>query len=579
MEFAFITTIILGTISILLSITKDRERKLFIEEEKKQKDKLNKISILKDIQNKTSYITDTEKAVELIMEALRKFFIYSTASSLVVRENSLIFKTHIEEAISMEYIKNIKKNMLSSLSELGRTIPAQVDEITYGVSLNNSGRLTYASSFHIPLIVNNKVLAIIHLSSIKEGMYKDKDMEILYQIIEQVSNSLSGFNKILKTEKDKYVSLIKSIKDGIFMVDNKNNLLLINDAAKKILGLTKEDITLFNITSVFPKNLDLYSKINESISANKSFEEKEIKISEKTINLYINPLEENLTSVIIKNITEDKNAAILREDFLHVMVHELRAPITTIKDSAELIITTRDRLEEEKVLKFLEIIHNQSKTVLEQISEILDTAKLDAGRFTIQKKEGDIGKLIGDEIQAFTPKAMGKHISLKYNILKSLPLIYFDPLRIIQIVNNLISNSLKFTPEGGEVNIEVDYRPIPPDLNNSSNPDQLLSLDKFIVVSVSDTGIGIPFEQQKYLFSKFSQIKTAPEKLTKLGSGLGLYIVKGIVEAHGGKVWVNSEWGKGTKVTFILPAQGTKLNITPQEPPTSTLSSFGKTVN
>lgn len=145
------------------------------------------------------------------------------------------------------------------------------------------------------------------------------------------------------------------------------------------------------------------------------------------------------------------------------------------------------------------------------------------------------------------PQAERKNISLNFDILNpSLPLIYFDAIRISQTIDNLLSNSLKFTPENGRIKVEIDYKPIP--------PGEFLSLDKYVIVSVSDTGVGITQEQQKLLFSKYTQAKNTPQKLSQLGTGLGLYLVKGIVEAHKGRVWVKSTPGVGTAVSFTLPA-------------------------
>lgn len=558
MEFAMLATIIFGMIAVWLSVSKDRERKIFLQEGALQKDKVNKLTILTQIQNRTAYLEDMEKVIDVIMETVRKLFPYSTASSMVIKDKNIIFKTYVEEQISKEYIQKIRESMLLSISTLGKTMPEDIDERIYGVSLNGSNASSFLSSFHIPLILASKVEALIHLSSTKEGLYKDKDMEILYQIMEQASSRITEFREVIDTERDKLTSLVRSIGDGIFVIDNKNNLILINNATIKILGIEKADMGFFDVINAFPAKLDLISKVNNVILNNTPLKISEIKVKDKIINIFINPIENNRASVVMHDITQDKKEETQKEDFMHIMVHELRAPITTIKDSAELIITTHDSLEKEKQLKFLEIIHTQSKIILDQISSILDTAKLDAGRFTIQKTEGDIGKLIKSEVAAFMPQAVKKHILLNYNLPNPLPLTYFDPIRITQTINNLLSNSIKFTPEGGEVKIEADT-----------------SLDKFIVISVTDNGIGIPQEQQQYLFSKFSQAKATPEKLTKLGTGLGLYVVKGIVEAHGGKVWVKSIPTQGTTISFTLPAEGTAVKI----PSQTSVSLFGKTVN
>ena len=553
MIIAIASTIIFGIIAVLLSIEGDRKKKLFLKEKELQENKIKKLAILKNIKDKISYSLDIQKAIDIVMENLRSLFPYSTASCMVLKDKNIILKAFVEESISTSYLKAVKESMLLSIRELRDSIPTKIDERVYGVSLNDQNAQTFFSSFHIPLVVNNNVVALIHLTSTKHDLYKNKEMEILYQILEDVGNALSRFQKAIDSEKDIFISLINGMNEGIFLADTKNNLLIANNALKNMLSIDKEDITSLDVANTFPVKFDFLSKLDDVISKKRPVYEKDVKIKEKIVDLFMNLLDSDRVLVVLYDVTELNKTTHQREEIMHIMVHELRAPITTIKDASELIISTHNTLDEDKKLKFLEIIHSQSKIILDQVGSILDTAKLDAGRFTIQKMEGDFSKVLKDEVDAFMPQAERKQISLSFQIINPLPLIYFDVLRISQVINNLISNSLKFTPEKGFVKIEVDYKPVPPNLNAPTDKDKFLSLEKYIIVTVCDNGIGIAKEQQKYLFSKFTQAHNAPEKLTNLGSGLGLYLVKGIIEAHGGRVWVKSEPGLGTTITFPLP--------------------------
>lgn len=573
MAIALLATIVFGLIAILLSWEFDSLKKREAIEKKTQEDRLYKLSVLKDIQDKTAYARDIEKATDILMVELKNFFAYSVASSMVIKDTNVVFKSYVEEEVNSDYIDRIEESMLGSFASLAGNLPAKIDKRIHGLSLNNAVKSTYSSSFHIPLVVNNKVLALIHLSSTKENQYKEKDMEILQKMVEIAASSLTRFNQALDADKNILTSLLKSTNDGIFLTDNKNNLLFINDSAKRILGLFGEKVNFFDVINIL-KNLHLGSVINDVIVNNKSFIGREIQVGEEVLDVFINPVANYRASIVLHDVTEYKQKENWREDSLHVMIHELRAPLTAIKDSAELIISTKDTLEEEKKMKFLEIIHQQAKKILGQIGSILDTAKLDAGKLILQKTKGDIAKLVGEEIQIFMPQAERKNISLKFRIIcKDLPLISFDSIRIAQVIENLLSNSLKFTPEDGSIKVEIDYRTIPP-------MGEFSSLDKYIVISVSDNGVGIAKEQQKFLFSKYTQAANTPERLTKLGTGLGLYVVKGLVEAHDGRVWVKSEPGLGTTISFTLPAtDDSKESYDAPKPNPSPLSKLTRTVN
>ncbi|HUD09575.1 MAG TPA: HAMP domain-containing sensor histidine kinase, partial [Patescibacteria group bacterium] len=185
---------------------------------------------------------------------------------------------------------------------------------------------------------------------------------------------------------------------------------------------------------------------------------------------------------------------------------------------------------------FLTIIDQQSKNLLGQIGQVLDAAKIEAGQFSISKVTSDIGKVVIDAVEPFLPEARKKQIYLSTEIDSPLPKVEIDALKITEALNNLISNSLKFTPVNGKIIVSVKVE------------------NEGLKIAVSDTGIGIPQSEQADLFSKYYQIRSTPHQLAKKGTGLGLYITKGIVEAHGGMVGVESEGlNKGTTIYFTLP--------------------------
>lgn len=578
MAIALLVTIVLGLTSVLLSLENDLLRKKSLEAKKAEEDRIYKLSVIKEVQEKIANTSDPEKVIDIIMVSLRNFFSYSAASSMVVKDAQVIFKIYIEDQIGSDYIKKVEESMLSSFEKLVGKLPLQIDKKIYGIPIDNTIKSIYSSSFHIPLIANNQVLALIHLSSTRTNAYSN--MEDLHELIDAASSALTHFSQAVSLETEKFSSLISSINDGIFMADNKNNLLIINDSAKKILGVAL-NADYFDVLNVFPQNFNLGAKINDVMVSKNPYFEKEIQVGSRVLNIFVNLVGADKVSVVLRDMTDYKKKELLKEDLIHIMVHELRSPVTIIKDSAQIIITTKDALPENRKLKFLEIIHTQAKKVLGQIGSILDTAKLDAGKLVLQKTKGDIAKLIKEEIQTLMPQAERKNISLSFDIVaKSLPEISFDEIRISQVIDNLLSNSLKFTPEKGKIRVELDYKVIPPILDGNSPMGEFLSLDKYIVISVSDNGVGIAPSQQKFLFSKYTQAKNTPEELAALGTGLGLYLVKGIIESHGGRVWVKSAPGLGTTLSFTLPAtDDTKASYDAPKPSTTPLTKLSQTVN
>ena len=249
----------------------------------------------------------------------------------------------------------------------------------------------------------------------------------------------------------------------------------------------------------------------------------------------------------------------MKEDFTNVMVHELRSPLTAIKASSELVINPPGPLTEEEKNKILTFIAGQARKMLDEVALILDAAKLEAGLFTIQKIQGDLKQLISERVQIFQATAHEKFINLIVDVDPSIPAFNFDPIHIGQVVNNLLSNSLKFTSSGGTIKISAR-----PAIGS-------------VMVSVSDTGAGIPKEKQHLLFTNFTQLSGADHG--SVGTGLGLYIVKGVVEAHGGTINLESEEGRGTTISFTLPIDNAAAKAQTMQHPALISSAKPRLVN
>jgi signal transduction histidine kinase len=548
---AISSTIIFGLISLFLSIKQRQARFEIQKREESEKQRLYQITILKEIQDRIGYSLDIEKIIDVITGSLKHLFPYSTASSIVIKGNSLVIKNYVEKSVSSSFILQVKKSMLASMEVLVPNLPIHFDEHILGVPLDETKTTPVGSFFNIPLFIGNNVVGLINIASTNKDLYKEDEITVLYQIVAQASAALTKLEDLLETEKGKLTSMISSLVDGVFMVDTQRNLLIINESAKSFLGISSTSPLFTDILSSIGTQYNLLDKIDESIKTNQTIEEKEVEINGKVFQAFITPVpnaKDETTrspigaSILFHDITIEKNITRIKEDFTHMIVHELRAPLTAIKDSSELMIEVFDEkgsMEKEQQRRLLTIIDQQSKELLEQINQVLDAAKIEAGRFSIDKKSTDISDVIEKAIEPFMPAANKKQILITTDIYYPLPKVDIDPVRITQVLNNLISNSLKFTPSNGKVTLSAKVE------------------NGLLKVAVSDNGMGIAEQDQKDLFSKYYQIRTNPHELAKKGTGLGLYIVKGIVEAHGGSVGVVSEPGQGSTIYFNLPFEGT----------------------
>lgn len=225
----------------------------------------------------------------------------------------------------------------------------------------------------------------------------------------------------------------------------------------------------------------------------------------------------------------------LRDDFTAMMVHELRTPLSVMYATSDLIIKRVSQLSPGKLSELLNNIRDSSNELLSLVNDILDAAKVEAGKFKVTPAAGDFAQLLKEQQAFFTPEAERRHLEIKGEIEDDLPPVLFDKERISQVIRNLIGNALKFTDQG-TITLKA---------SKNGSKDEIL-------VSVSDTGTGIPKEALDKLFNKFEQMRNPVDPKSK-GTGLGLVITKGIVEAHGGKIWVESAVGQGSTFLLTLP--------------------------
>jgi signal transduction histidine kinase len=222
----------------------------------------------------------------------------------------------------------------------------------------------------------------------------------------------------------------------------------------------------------------------------------------------------------------------LRASFTSMLVHDLRAPLAVIKGYVHMFQHASPDPLTERQRRYLRAMHESCGRMIRLIGEILDVSKLEAGRLSIERQPMDLRALAEEVVDQVAPVAHSQSIEMRMRGAPGPMTVLADRVRLEQVLMNLLSNAIKFTPAGGRVTVE------------------LAELDGEVEVAVADTGPGIAAEEMPLLFEKFSQ--TSSGKSTQ-GTGLGLVICRHLVEAHGGRIWVESDVGAGSRFAFRLP--------------------------
>jgi signal transduction histidine kinase len=537
----FPTILTVGGLLIFFSVRNERKSR---DKLKAREQELNREAyeseILRELGERFGYELDEEKIIDIITSSIGRLFSYSTVSSLLLTEEKTILKIHLKESVNQQFIDTMKESMLASAEALGqnqvRSLP--LEEIVTGTFINENDQKTIGSYFNVPIVINDKLSGLINITSEIPNCYQMSETTILYRIVNQASTAVSKLRRVLNTEKGKINSMLLSMPDGVVMIDTESNIEIINTAARDMLQVKEVNPTLFDLAESLGGKLNVPKAVNEVLEKQESKLFNKLILDNVVVQMRMIPVVDEKNKVIgvvliLHDISKDQELERLREDFIAMMIHELRAPLTAVRGASSAILSHGEKLPEEKRGEYLKMIRETSENMLAIVNDLLDVAKIEAGKIQIDKQAADLCVLIKTKADEFELLVKEKGLELITNLPNERTECLVDVGRIGQVLSNLISNAIKFTEKGS--------------ITVSLNKD-----DKNATISIKDTGIGIKKEHLARLFSKFSQLETRQPR-TAMGTGLGLVVAKGIVDAHGGKIRVESEEGNGSTFSFSLP--------------------------
>jgi len=350
----------------------------------------------------------------------------------------------------------------------------------------------------------------------------------------------------IATEKSKLKTIIHCMGDGLLVCDREGCIVLSNPAASRMLKIP-EDSLIGNYINQCHLNSELLRTIEESLKAqdrNYISVSQELSIGEQG-ETYLrahtapvrNDLGETIGSVtVLQDISHLKELDKMKSEFIAMVAHELRAPLAAVEQQLTVILNRMAGEVTEKQEQLLSRAKERTKGLLDLIRDLLDLSKIEAGKMIQYKEPLTLQEVIQKVVELMKTEAEQKRVDLQFIPPTQNPVIHADRNGMEGVFTNLVSNAIKYTPEGGKVQITLSEE------------------GGFAKVTVSDTGIGIKKEDLQRIFDKFYRVKT-PQTRQIVGTGLGLSIVKSIVDAHLGSISVESEEGKGTTFTVLLPKE------------------------
>jgi signal transduction histidine kinase len=378
----------------------------------------------------------------------------------------------------------------------------------------------------------------------------------LYELIRDQAERLGTMLRKEQEEASRSHAILEAVADGVLVTGFDNKVTFVNSSAERILDLPASNIlgeSLDTFGGLFGKaagtwmqTIRGWSEDSASYESGETYAE-QIELDNKRIVLvHLAPvmLQNDFlgTVSIFRDITHEVEVDRLKSEFVATVSHELRTPMTSIRGYADILLLGAAGALNENQSHFLQIIKNNTERLNILVNDLLDISRIEAGRVTLAPQPLDLRDVAEDVLADVLRRSQeeNKSMAISLEAPKELPRVFGDSERVRQILDNLVDNAYHYTPVGGQIQVRI----------HSENGE--------VQVDVSDTGVGIALEDQERVFERFFRGEH-PLVLATPGTGLGLPIVKQLVEMHHGRIWMTSKGipGEGSTFSFTLPTHQT----------------------
>lgn len=442
--------------------------------------------------------------------------LYMRASKNFDEEHARTFRLHVRDSLAGQVIISGE--------------PMLVDESSHQDILDS---YPVNSLIYVPLRLRGKVIGVLGVDNRKAGMsltYEERDVLMAMADYAAVAIENAQLFQHSEAERNKLETILTQSENGVIVTDPEDRLLLINRAAMQTFGVDGRLVGRL-VVEVFEDEKLISLLCTKGVHPH--LDEIEVDMG-RFYSAQRTPIEGVGQAIVFHDITHLKELDRIKSEFVTTVSHDLRSPLTAVLGYLELIERAGEVNEQQG--EFIHRAQLSVKQITDLVNDLLELGRVEAG-LDMAKEDTPLTVLARYAIEGLRGSAEAKEITLEADLQEFVPLVNGDPVRLRQMIGNLLDNAIKYTPENGVVRLAVE-----------AEGDQ-------VILHISDNGVGIPQADQPYLFDKFFRASNVPEDLP--GTGLGLSIIKSIVDNHGGRIWVDSKLGEGTTFTVVLQAVDT----------------------
>jgi len=493
---------------------------------------------------------DLDELLGMVLEA---------AAEMLSGQASLIALRHPDEGgFDIQASYGLPQQLVPYFEPLLADIPDYADRSRFHIPglADKLGEVVARLGLHLqqvvalPMSIRDNLIGVLYVFRAYGSGFTSDDRRVLASFADQAAIAVynAQLYERVSQEKRRLDAILEYSADGVLILDSAQHIQVFNRALSRLTGWqAAEALGRHHDEVIRWAHLETDRDLSDAVaggwplpSARPLYVEGDLRRRNGgtvSVGIIYAPLfgqDRRLVNVIanVRDITRFREADEIKSTFVSVISHELKTPVALIQGYAETLLRKDARWDPQTQEESLEVILEEADRLHNLIDNLLDASRLEAGKLPLEKEPVALDALAERVVERFRTQT-DRH-DIKTDFPSDYPVIEADPARLQQVLNNLLSNAIKYSPEGGL--IEVTGR----------------TAQDEVIVTVTDQGVGIPFEEQPHIFESFFRGSREYQQQTS-GAGLGLYLAKAIVEAHGGQVWLESDPGEGAIFSFALP--------------------------
>lgn len=521
------------------------------------------LSVMYEVSRESANDAPTHEAIiDRLLSVLGRVLPHDCSAALIDPSDghSLSLRIRCQTALGDKALVTVKEALLMQHRKATGVILPE-DRVLTRVSVvgrdtgTGTSPTSFGSSLVVPLVTGGQVVGTLALFSAKPDTYSTEDGELLDLLVNQVGDAISSLRAAESAHRTRIERMVEAMVDGVVLTDERNQVVVMNSAARALFKLG--DAAEKAPPRLLEEKLGFapYEMVRGWEYGGQKVFRDQLKLGDRTVHLTVSPVADPAgllkgVVLVMRDVTEQKLLEDRKDEFVSMVSHELRTPLTSITGALDLVLNFISGDINDKQRRYLEMARDSTEKLNALVDDLLDLSKFAKGSMRMNFEFTRLDSVVEKVVERYGPAFSEKGISLTVEVPGQAIKILADPNRLQQVLNNLLTNAVKFTPEKGHTRVEVRTAEGAPG---------------FAFISVWNSGEPISESDLTRIFDRFEQARTARTRTIR-GTGLGLSICRNIVEAHGGRIWAEPV-PAGARFVVVLPVEPAPEFLNPMEQP------------